>query len=92
MEKVRKANADINEEHSSVRAFLAPRDGGIVKQSDPSQAILHDYELTRQNLLMELSNYEANEMIAEQGTDSLPPEQRQKMGAIPVILSLVLSY
>lgn len=37
----------------SVRAYLAPRDGGVVKQNDPSQAILHDYELTRQNLLME---------------------------------------
>lgn len=36
-----------------VRAYLAPRDGGVVKQNDPSQAILHDYELTRQNLLME---------------------------------------
>jgi Bardet-Biedl syndrome 2 protein len=45
---------------------------------------MHDYGLIKQNLLMELSNYETNELVAESGIDSLPPEQRTKLGAIPV--------
>lgn len=49
----------------SVRGYLPPTQGGTIVQTDPTQDILHELGMRKQNLLMELNNYEENRRIAE---------------------------
>ncbi len=59
-------------------------------QTDPTQEILHELAMRKQNLLLELSNYEENQRVAQESPTNAELD-REQLGVIPVRTSASLS-
>ncbi len=66
-----------------MKGYLPPNKGGAIIQNDPSQEILHDLGMRKQNLLLELSNYQENQRLALSSSPSAEID-RENLGVIPV--------